>query len=587
MIIYHYLPLLLNLKLLSTKGDPILPNVGSISFGSKSIPDPAYPLTARSKDFSYFLSTQFGIVVHKQATSKSLFDYEHNTRILFRLPNPRKAYELAMLKSQNAFSKFGPRQHPYCQLNSDKSYKKYFSAHSKTLDNAWKDELELAQLDQSGRQKKQALLAAGLGALIGFYGISHYAHTKFDENYQNTIQRELTEFDNSYKQSEKRVMDVEVHNVNAIHEYFCSLAYQNYKVTSPKLAELAVDKYVNSLEHTINNALNDRLPISQQTIKSLLTLCKQVNSASSLPFSKIKSLCAQDVRTNMNERFMGFEVDGSDILLHFDVVIRSYSDVQISSIFSVYNLGYFNNTSRFTLNLPSFIYRTNTGKFVQISDDFDSLHKPQPASAIKSTCAGSLFVNDKQKFQTCLDKGRLRFIEEPLNTCKYLEVGSSSFLVAGPGRFYVDTDIRLISENSIVPPGSFECDLDSHKVTLNKLTQNEIEFQINQLDNRLLQLVPVEPLPNLVYPTTPTIELEQPQVHLHHVNFALCVTLALLFGVLVFGMCKMRGNILALLQKTEQTNEPDNDTSNRLNTRKCKSLNDIEQMSNPESATSE
>ena len=362
--------------LLPSFGDPILPKIGNIHFGSAQsdivpISDPAYPLTSRTEGFSYHLNTQYGLVLHEQKTYKSLFNYQHPVRIFFRIPSPIKSYQLAMSKSEKVFTKYQPRQHPYCQLNSDKNYKKYYTNHLRTLEQAWDDQLELVQIDHSGRHRKQALLAYGLGALIAFYGISHYAHKKHDENFQNNIQREFTEFGQKYKNSEKRIMNVEVHNVNAIHEYFCSLVHQNYKVTSPKLADLAVDKYVNSLEHTLNNALNNQLPTSVDSIKSLFTLCLQLNSASSLPISILKALCSHDVRVHLQPSFMGFESDGSNILIHFDVTLRSYSNVQIESVYQVNNLGYFNTSSRYTLNLPPFIYKTTEGKFVQISTDSD------------------------------------------------------------------------------------------------------------------------------------------------------------------------------------------------------------------------
>ena len=371
--------LILVYYLLSTKGDPILPNVGNIQFGSSapSPPfnsDPSKVPTSRSNDFGYFLNTQFGLVVHRQITPKSLYDYKHTVRVLYRIPPPSKAYELAMLKSKDAFTKYQPRQHPYCQLNSDKSYKKYFASHLNTLNQAWSDEIQIVEIDQVGRHRKQAMLAAGIGALIGFYGISHYAHKKLDENFQNNIQGELTQFSTNYKQSEKRIMDVEVHNVNSVHEYFCALVQVNYKDTSPKLAALAVDKYVNSLQQTINNALNDQLPTSESSIKALLILCQQANSHSSLPFPKLKSLCSQDVRSNLHPQFMGFDLDGSDIIMHFDVTLPIYSELQIESVYKINNLGYFNGTSRYTLNLPPIIYKTNTGKFVQISINIVIFH---------------------------------------------------------------------------------------------------------------------------------------------------------------------------------------------------------------------
>ena len=589
MILHSYLPLLLNLKLLSTRGDPILPNVGPIQFGTSNsiVSDPSNAPTSRTDGFSYHLNTEYGLVLHEQKTPKSLYNYLHRTRLLYRLPKPTKAYEKAMLKSKDVFQKYMPRQHPYCQLNSDKSYKKYFTAHTNTLDKAWADELETIDIQPSGRHKKQALLAAGLGALIGYYGISHYAHKKVDENYQNLVQKEFTQFNNDYKKSEKRILDIEVNNVNSIHEYFCSLVFQNYKQTSPSLAALAVDNYVNSLHHTISNALNNKLPISIPSIKALLTLCKQLNSASSLPYAKIKSLCSQDVRAHLYPEFMGFELDGSDVLLHYDVTLRSYSDTQISSIYQVNNLGYLNGTSRYTLNLPPFIYKTNTDQFVQINDDFDSLHKPEPVSLITPTCAGSLITSDKPKFLSCINDGLLQFKQQPLTSCEYFEVSNSKFLVSGIGRYTCDTDIRTITRNSIVSSGYFECDTDNSKVSLTQLSPNSVEYVINQIDSRYLSLIPIEQPPVLIYPTNSTIELKQKPIQLHHVNLGLFILLSLLFGALLIGTLQIRGTLTTLLKKSDQTNPPDNDPPNRLtNNRISKSLNDVK-TSDVESTISE
>ena len=96
--------ILILLLLLHSFGDPILPNVGNIQFGSAQsdnqyIPNPANPLTSRSDGFSYHLNTQYGLILHEQKTYKSLWNYEHTTRIFFRIPKPTKAYELAMSKS--------------------------------------------------------------------------------------------------------------------------------------------------------------------------------------------------------------------------------------------------------------------------------------------------------------------------------------------------------------------------------------------------------------------------------------------------------------------------------------------------------
>ena len=572
--------ILILLLLLHSFGDPILPNVGNIQFGSAQsdnqyIPNPANPLTSRSDGFSYHLNTQYGLILHEQKTYKSLWNYEHTTRIFFRIPKPTKAYELAMSKSDRAFTKYQPRQHPYCQLNKDKNYKKFFTNHIQTLEKSWEDELELVQIDQSGRHRKQALLAAGLGALIGFYGISHYAHKKYDENFENRIQNEFTEFNHKYRTSEKRIMDVEVHNVNAIHEYFCGLVNQNYKVTSPKLADLAVDKYVNDLDHLLNNAINNRLPTSPSSLKALLTLCLQLNAASPLPISKLKGLCSHDIRAHLLPSFMGFELDGSSILMHFDVTLRSYSNVQIDSIYQVHNLGYINATSRYSLDLPPLIYKTNHGDFVQITDQLDSIHKPEPVSSITSTCAGSLITSNKQQFMTCLNDGLLRFIETPLTSCQYFEVGHSKYMISGRGRYTYNTDIRTITQNTIVPFGYFTCDIDNSKVSLIQLSQKPIEFTINQIDSRLLEKIPIEPVPTLIYPTIQPFELNEAPIKIHHINLFLILLLSLLFGALLVGMFKLRGNLSRLIKKTDNTNAPDNEPIRLTNNRTTKSLNDV------------
>ena len=571
------------LLLLPSFGNPVLPAVGNIRFGSAPsdnvpISDPAYPLTSRTNGFSYHLNTQYGLVLHEQKTYKSLYNYEHSVRILYRIPSPFKAYELAMSKSDKAFTKYQPRQHPYCQLNTDKNYKKFYTHHLQTLEKAWNDELELVQIDHSGRHRKQTLLAYGLGALIAFYGISHYAHKKSDENFENNIQKRFTEVDQKFRKSEKRVMDVEVHNVNAIHEYFCGLVNQNYKVTSPKLADLAVDKYVNTLEHTMNNAVNNILPTSTHSIKSLITLCLKLNAASSLPLSKLKGLCSNDIRAHLNPSFMGFESDGNSILMHFDITLRSYSEVQIDSMYSVTNLGFFNDTSRYTLNLPPYIYKTDQGKFVQITDNSDSIHKPEPVTSITQTCAGSIITADRSKLNDCINEGQLRFIEQPLTSCQYAEVGQSKFIISGLGRFTFETDIRVIKRNTIVPPGYFSCDIDNSKVSLTRLSPIPIEFNINQLDSRLIGLIPIQPIPTLIYPTHTPIDLYQRPIEIHHVNLSLILVLFLSCGALLIGMWKMRGTITTLLKRADQTNTPD-DKPNRLNiNRAAKSLNDLNQI---------
>ena len=580
--------LLIATKLLTTHGDP-LPSLGNIQFGSSRPPliDPANALTSRTTGFTVHMNTEFGLILNQQSTRKSLYNYSHMTRLHYRIPNPSKAYHLAMTHSRQIFTKFQPHKLPYCQLDEDKSYRKYFKDHEATLDSAWSDEIQLTEIDHSNRHERQALIAASLGALLAYYSVYKYSHRKKAESLENNIQRQFTEFNSEYKRSEKRSIDVEVRNLDSIHQYFCSIKHQNYKVTNRAIADHSIDQYVHSLRHTIHNAVNDRMPTSYVSLKSLLALCLQLNSQSPLELPHIKSLCNEDIRTNLEPKFMGFELHDSDIIMNFDVKLFSYSAKQVQSVYFVNNLGYFSNSSRYTLSLPSLLYKLNNGSIVQINNDTDAIHRPEPVDSIRPTCAEPLFTHDKQALQNCLDQGTLRFDITPLDSCKYYSVSSTQFIVSGPGRYVKRTAIQSITKNAIVESGSFTCDIDDTKVSLNQLSTVEAVFDTVQLDSRLLRLVPSVPIPELTYPTLSNVTLEQPQVPIHyHINYTLVLILSIVVGFLIFVSIKMRGTITSLLKQIEKITQPVTN-QNHLNRIRSKSMNDITTITieTPESRT--
>ena len=541
-----------------------IPPLGDIKFGNSL---PQIP-TFRDSQFKIHLNHQYGLVVHEMTSPKSLYEFEHDTRIRFRIMNPVKAYQNEINSGMFA----GMSYHVYCKRKETKYRSQHLSQNIKDLSDAWKNSIQLTDFEYGKRHKKQAALAAfGIGALISYYGTQKYKHYKEHEAFQNRILQKIDTFESNFNSNQEKFFETYHHNLEALQNYFCEL-----DKTSSKLATRAVRKYTRAISKTINQAINNELPFSTDSIKRLVSLCLMINKSSPLPYSKLILLCNNDVRSHLRPTFMGFSLFDDDIIIHFDVKLFNYAKTQISTVLKVNNLGYFNNDTRVMLNVPDVIYRTTSGSFITTNCNSQSptpcIHQPENVINMKNSCAGNIIINNKLGIQTCVDQGELHLFEEPLTNCRYAQINYDRFLISGPGRFFEQTEIKTITENSVTSFGSFECDVDQTIVHLNKVEDaNLAPFKVLQLDSRYLTSVPKLQLTNLTTTNELTSQTNVLSVH-HSIHYGLALILMTVLGCIGFFIFNMRSSLNDFLQKKESSINPTNQFTLR---KKSKSLNDI------------
>lgn len=540
-----------------------LPPLGDIQFGSSLPQIPSF----RDSKFRIHLNHEYGLVIHELDTPKSIIEYEHDTRIRFRIMNPVKAYQNEI--TSGMFTDIDDKV--FCGRKESRSSRKHMPENIKELSEAWKNSIQLTDFEYGKRHRKQAALAAfGIGALIAYFGTQKYKHHKEQEAFQNQITRNIKAFESNFNSNQEKYFETYHHDLMAIQNYFCEL-----DKTSSNLAARAVRKYTKVISNTINQAINNELPFSTNSIKRLVSLCLELNKSSPLSNTKLIALCAKDVRSNLSPLFMGFSLFDDDIIIHYDVKLYNYAKTQISTVFKVNNLGFFKNDTRVMLNIPDVIYKTTSGSFITTNCNYHSptlcIHKPESVNNIKNTCAGNIITNDQLGTQTCIDQGELHLFEEPLTNCRYSQINYDRFLISGPGRFFEQTEIKTITENTVTSFGSFECDSDQTLVHFNKVEDTHLApFKVLQLDSRILTTIPKLQLTNFTISNDWTSQTNDLSVH-HSIHYSLSLILLILFGCIGFFIFNIRGSLSALLQR-EESNSPTNQITQR---KKSKSLNDL------------
>ena len=344
----------------------------------------------------------------------------------------------------------------FCDI-SENNQVKFLQTHINTINSLWTQEIQDYQSLMSSGKQKRAVIQGVLTLLLMTYHISKFFIARHDQDqYRQTIDELTSKIDN-LSNTNKLILMASEDILDLQQKYFCDSAKKFGKVQDA-LAKKLVQDYIRHARTTIENAINNKLPLTSDVNQQLTSLCEALNENS--------NLCSIAILRGMTNTFRGLSTTtddfGSSIIhVHTTIEIPIFSNNQFVSRLSIGNIGFYQNNQRKRLDLPSTAYVLNftdpnlPDNTPMVTDCFN-LNCP-PTSQIDTLqpnlCLGALITLNSTKVAN-----HCRLIDMPDN-CIGLHLKSNTFMIGGTG-IYTPTDTNLpatISKPTIVHAGSLVC----------------------------------------------------------------------------------------------------------------------------------
>ena len=391
-----------------------------------------------------------GISVAVETSNHYLIDHYIHVPLQMDIVSPISLY----LKNMNNLP---PDLVRFCDI-SEGNQAKFLQSHINSINSLWTQEIEGYESFMTSGKHKRAVIQGLLTIILMTYHISNYFIARHDhDQYQKTID-DLTSKIHNLSDSNRLILMGTEDILSLTQSYFCDSAKKFSKVQDT-LAKQLVKDYIHHARLTIENAINNRLPLTSDVNHQLTSLCEALNEQNA-------HLCSIAIIRGMTSSFHGLSttVDdfGSSIIhIHTSLQVPIFAYNQFVSRLNIGNIGFYVNDKRKKLDLPqsAFILNhtdLNLPENTPMITDCDHINcKPisQIDTLTPNLCLGALITLNSTKVAT-----NCRLIDMP-DTCIGLHLKSNTFMISGSGIF-TPTDTNLpatISKPTMVSGGNFVC----------------------------------------------------------------------------------------------------------------------------------
>ena len=415
-----------------------------------------------------FLSN--GITLGIDRSDHYLVDHYIHVPLKMEIVSPISLY----LKNMNDLP---PDLSRFCDIPENHQVK-YLQSHINTINAIWSEEIQSYEsLMFSGKQKR-AVVQGVLTLILLTYHVSKFFTAKHDKDQYQTTINDLTSKISSMSNTNKLILMATEDILDLQQRYFCSASKKFAKVQED-LAKQLVKDYIRQARLTIENAINNRLPLTTDVNREITSLCEALNDQNA-------HLCSTMILRGMSNSFRGLSTSTDDfgsaiIHIHTILEIPIFSQNQFVSRLSIGNIGFYIGDKRKKLSLPDHAYITN------FTDPNLPPNTPMTVDCNHFGCSPISQINNLQphhclgaiiSLNSSLISQHCHLLDMP-DTCVGLHLRSNSFMVSGRG-IYTPSDTKLpktIKGPTIVPMGQLVC--PGKVVNFYDYNQNEKFISLN------------------------------------------------------------------------------------------------------------
>ena len=345
----------------------------------------------------------------------------------------------------------------FCDI-SESHQVKYLQTHINLINSIWSREIESYESFMYSGKHKRAVIQGILTIILMTYHISKFYADKHDKNLYSSTIDELTSKITDLSDTNKLILLATEEILDLQQRYWCDSA-NKFSKTQEHLANQLVKDYIRQAKNTIENSINNQLPLSSDVNQEIQTICELLNDQN-------HHLCSTIILRGMTNTFQGLSTSADDfgsaiIHIHTLLEVPIFSQNQFVSRLSIGNIGFYVGGQRKKLDLPPYAYILNytdsnlPENTPMVPDCYH--HTCPPLSQIDTLqsdlCLGALItLNSTKVSKSC------RLIDMP-DSCIGLHVKSNTFLINGRG-IYTPKDTKIpttISRPTIVQGGEFVC----------------------------------------------------------------------------------------------------------------------------------
>ena len=379
-----------------------------------------------------------------------LVDHHINVPLEMEIISPSNLYMKNLNSLPQDIEKF-------CNI-PEKDQIKHLQSHINAINKIWSEEIQDYESFLYSGTHKRAVVQGLITILLLTYHVTKFYTNKYEQDrYQSTID-ELTSKIDSISNTNKLILMASEEILDLQNRYFCESAKKFSKVQDT-LAKQLVKNYIRQARHTIENAIQNQLPLTREVNQEITSLCEALNDQNS-------HLCSTLIIRGMRNTFRGLSttVDdfGSSIIrIHTILEIPIFSSNQFVSRLSIGNIGFYLDNQRKQIDLPKYAYILNhtdanlplNTPMIPPCSDINCPPLSQINDLTPNLCLGAIIsLNSTGVSEKC------RLLDMP-DVCVGLHIKSNTFMVAGNGIFTPkNTNLpETIRQPKLVQSGQMVC----------------------------------------------------------------------------------------------------------------------------------